>query len=532
MRTRSLLPLAALGLCVLAAPAAAADKAEKADATRIAKLIEQLGNDDFDEREKASTGLDALGEPALDALRQAVKSTDAEVRKRAETLVGKIEKRLEAATALKAKRVHLVYKDTAVKDAVEDFEKKSGCNLALYDPENKLRDRTITLDTGDAPFWRAFDQFCDKAGLKEAEAQDLAPVAPPAAKPPLPAPPGAFAPAPFTPPVVASDHITFIDGKAENLPTDAASAVRVRVLAKADRFGAPQKDEIPFALQLSLEPRLQWRTVEKVTITKAVDDQKQELIQLADPSPAVPAPAPALRVVGFAPGFIGGAVPLPAPVNLGGALIHQDAPFRLRKGEKVSKSLTELTGTVSALILTEAAPIITAPDILKAAGKTFKGGDNGQLKVVEVSKDENGRITLRVELQAPADVVPAGGPIGRGAIRRLGRGVPVAVAPPPAPAGGAVPPGGIVAARGAAVFIGAGLVTSAGGLILLDDKGEAVKLVGVWRVVVGEVGAVNTLQHVLTFQAEKGQEASKLIYSGRKVLSMEIPFTLKDAPLP
>jgi hypothetical protein len=498
MPNRSLLPLAALSLYILAAPAPAADKAEAPAAARVAKLVEQLGNDDFNEREMASAGLDAVGEPALDALRLAVMSTDEEVHKRAETLVGKIEKRLQTASVLKAKRVRLIYKDTAVRDALEDFGKKCGYHLALYDPENKLKNRTITLDTGDAPFWQAFDQFCDKAGLKEADALELARTAPA---------------------VAASDHITLIEGKTEGLPTDPASAVRVRVLTKTDPAVAPQKDDILFALQLSLEPRLQWRTVEKVTITKAVDDQKQELIALADPVPA--APPPALRRGGIAPGFVGGAVPLPTPGNLGGA-IHQDIPFRLKKGDKVSKSLTELTGTVCASIFTEAAPIITAPDILKAAGKTFEGGDNGQLKVVEVAKDANGRITVRVELQAPAGVVPAGGLMGRGAIRRLGRGVPVAVAPV----------GGVVAVIGA----GPGAGVSAGGLSLLDDKGEVVKLIGVqmqFTAVAGAVGGiVNQLQHILTFQAENGQEASKLIYSGRKLLTMEIPFTLKDVPLP
>ena len=103
MRTRSWLPQLALGfgLAVLAAaPAPAADKAEKPDAARIAKLIAQLGSDDFDDREKASADLAAIGEPALDALRQAVKSTDEEVHRRAATLVGGIEKRLESEAAL------------------------------------------------------------------------------------------------------------------------------------------------------------------------------------------------------------------------------------------------------------------------------------------------------------------------------------------------------------------------------------------------------------------------------------------------
>ena len=67
MRYPSLLPLTVLGLSFIAVPALAADKADTADG-RVAKLVEQLGNDDFNEREKASAALDALGEPALDRL--------------------------------------------------------------------------------------------------------------------------------------------------------------------------------------------------------------------------------------------------------------------------------------------------------------------------------------------------------------------------------------------------------------------------------------------------------------------------------
>ncbi len=500
MRYPSLLPLTVLGLSFIAVPAPAADKADG----RIDKLVEQLGSDDFNEREKASAALDALGEPALDALRQAAKSTDEEVRKRAETLVGKIEQRVETAAVLKAKRVHLVYKHTPVKVALEDFEKQSGFRFILSDPENKIGNRTITLDVGDLPFWQAFDQFCDKAGLKEAEAME-----------PAPGGPGGAAPLA----VNGSNPIVLIDGKAQSRPTDAASAVRICMAAKTGQADASQTGDIPCTLHLSLEPRLQWISVEKVRITKAVDDQKQELTQAADPLPS--APRNGFAGVGMAPAISG---------NPEAGSIHQDAFFRLNEGEKYSKSLTELTGTVSASIYTEATPIITAPDILKAAGKTFKGGDNGQFKVVEVTKDETGRITIRVELQAPNDVFPAAGLIGRGALRRLGRGVPVAVGP----AGGPVPPGGLVAVRGA-VFIGGG-GASASGLSLLDDKGEAVKLTSVQMqftpVVAGAAGIVNMLQHVLTFQAENGQEPAKLVYSGRKVLNLEIPFTLKDAPLP
>jgi uncharacterized protein (TIGR03067 family) len=69
-----------------------------ADAERIAKLIKQLGSDAFAKREAANKELDAIGEPALDALRKAVASDgDAEIRRRAEQVIqaiaGRVAKR-------------------------------------------------------------------------------------------------------------------------------------------------------------------------------------------------------------------------------------------------------------------------------------------------------------------------------------------------------------------------------------------------------------------------------------------------------
>ncbi len=538
MRTRSLLPLLALGFGLAAsaaAPAPAADKAEKPDAARIGKLVTQLGSDDFDDREKASAELGAIGEPALDALRQAVKSTDEEVHKRAETLVSAIEKRLEARNALVPKRVHLVYKDTPVKEAVEDFAKKSGYALTLYDPDGKLKDRTVTLDTGDVTFWQAFDQFCAKAGLKEAGAGDLpqpdrapapapgvrapavapggaiqpktqpapapqptpqgavplggaappanvpaVPAAPPAVGAPAP-PPGAvliggfgLAPVPGAP-TTSSDAITLVDGKVDALPTDASSAVRVQALPKADQFGPAPDGELQVGLRLSLEPKLQWQGVDKITVTKASDDQKQDLTQTStDATPANPVGAPA-----------GGPVFGPVPIGQGGA--RQDVLVHLKKGDKAAKSLTELAGTITATVLGETTPVITATEILKANGKVFKGGENGQIKINDVSKTDVGQITIHVELQAPTDVVPVGGggpvgPIWRRPIRR----VPL---PVPAPA----VPGAAPAAVGVAIVIGPGgfgpAMNGAGGLGLVDEKGEPIKQIslGLRRQVVNGV---------------------------------------------
>ena len=109
--------------------------------------------------------------------------------------------------------------------------------------------------------------------------------------------------------------------------------------------------------------------------------------------------------------------------------------------------------------------------------------------------------------------------------RSPGRG-----AAPGGPAIGiAIAPAGRIVVRGG--WNGQG----AAGLTLQDDKGAAIPQIGSqiqFQSTATPNGVVTTQMFVLTFQPEKGQEASKLVYLGRKMLSVEIPFTLKDVPLP
>src|SRR5262249_13471582 len=169
IRTRFLLLILGLGVVGLLSAPVAADN----DADKIDQLIEQLGSGTFKDRESATKALDAIGAPALEKLRKAAESEDLEIKRRAADLVKRIEKRAEVSRVLQAKRVHLVYKDTPLKDAVADFKKKSGYDVALLDAENKIGDRKITLDTGDVTFWEAFDKFCEAAGVQQVTQQDM-----------------------------------------------------------------------------------------------------------------------------------------------------------------------------------------------------------------------------------------------------------------------------------------------------------------------------------------------------------------------
>jgi tetratricopeptide (TPR) repeat protein len=83
-RTATLLAIICTLLCTLLGPAAPDAPPSK---EQIARWIEQLGADDFDVREKASQALWNAGDAAEAALREALKSGDAEVARRARDLL-------------------------------------------------------------------------------------------------------------------------------------------------------------------------------------------------------------------------------------------------------------------------------------------------------------------------------------------------------------------------------------------------------------------------------------------------------------
>src|SRR5438552_8800625 len=104
------------GMTTLAGPG---DAPPGASAERLPALIAGLGSGHFREREAASRELDALGEVALDALRQAVHSADPETRRRAADLIERINTRLTTARILAPTLVALNYKNTPLAEAVD-----------------------------------------------------------------------------------------------------------------------------------------------------------------------------------------------------------------------------------------------------------------------------------------------------------------------------------------------------------------------------------------------------------------------------
>src|SRR5262249_54450922 len=89
-------------IVLLAAPwGLPGDRPDEPLADRVARLVKQLGHKEFAQREAASKELDAIGAPALDALRKAATDADAEIRQRSARLVSAITGRMRAAAARK-----------------------------------------------------------------------------------------------------------------------------------------------------------------------------------------------------------------------------------------------------------------------------------------------------------------------------------------------------------------------------------------------------------------------------------------------
>jgi hypothetical protein len=490
---------------VLLVPAAAPAAEGKAPAPNLPRLVADLGSDDFARREQATRALDALGAPALDELRRAAAGDDAEVRRRARELVEKIERRVETARLLQPRRVHLIYKDTPVADAVADFARQTGFAIELVGDRAKLNDRKVTLDTGPVPFWEAFDQLCRKAGLVEPA---LLPGSGDGRSPQEEQPVWANPYQPYGAGYAPPGRLTLADGEAPALPTFLAGALRVRLLpphvpVSVQYLGDGEK-VVP--LEVTPEPGLSWHGVLSLHVTRAVDDRGQVLTQpaayLGDGGDMAMNPYGGM-VIWDGSGYYN-------PYGNPGSDPRR-VPVRLKTGDRPARQVKELHGTITALAQTPPEPLLEVDNVLKAAGQSVRGVRGGSLKVVAVNAEKDGQVKVEVQVQPPGqdvgDVPVAMGGIG-GRFFRINRAVMMMR-------------GGIEAPA------------DPGTLELLDARGQPFERLDGAAQGRGNPGNGGPQTYELIFRPHPGQaEAARLVYSARRTVTLEVPFMLKDVPLP
>ncbi len=477
----------------------AAEPATKpAEAERVARLIAQLGSSQFAEREAATRALAALGPAALDGLRRAAQADDAEVRRRAQKLLRGVEQRLTADRLLKPRPVHLVYRDMPVTAAVADLAHKTGLRLQIVGDAAPLAQRRLTLDTGETTLWEALAQFCRKAGLTDRGLD-----------------PAAFQEdrSEYNPgqrrlivldrtssdsDVRAVSPLRLADGPWQELPTCYAGAVRIRALPPTKpTANTPQPEgDKSLVLEVIPEPRFQWQSVLAVRVDRAVDSKGPTLKQPVMVSGLGRAAGHAAEEVLI---LWDGSSEFPA--NPFGDARH--VPIRLAPADGPWQHLKELHGTITARVGLPPERLASVDKIFQAAGQTVRTANGNVLQVVEVKRADDGRYQLRMALTAPPpELISAGIPARLIVHKRgwWGQGT------------------GDVSAEGCS-------------FTLLDARGRPFPLAG------GEVQGMlaQGIRHDYTLlyrPLPDGAPPARLQYAGRRTVTIEVPFTLQDVPLP
>ena len=197
--------------------------------------------------------------------------------------------------ALAPTKVHLKFDDTPIDQAVAELSRKIGYLIFLSDPEGKLKNRKITLDTGEVTYWEAVEKLSTAGKLVEGiAALGLTPKN----LPKLPPPPKPGEKIPLikfgdgTPMFRTIRGVLVLEdgtwgkdpfGVWGPLPYPAAqpvdTATAVRVKRSRNFVPATSPGEITCALHVAPEPKLRWNDLVGIRIDRAVDDQGQVLQQ-------------------------------------------------------------------------------------------------------------------------------------------------------------------------------------------------------------------------------------------------------------
>jgi hypothetical protein len=213
---------------------------------------------------------------------------------------------------------------------------------------------------------------------------------------------------------------------------------------------------------------------------------------------------------------------------MGWGMNQQMAVLQLKLGEKEAKKIKEFKCKLT--VSSQSAPqaLITVDNILKAAGKTVKGAKGGSIKVIEADKDEDGNYKVRFELERPAGVnTGMGYGFGGGGIRiGIPGGGPVRV--PGGKGGFQIQVQVGQAGGGIAVAPGGGAFPNFTGITLVDAKGNSLPLVGM-----SANAGQGQKEMTLLFKPTKGQgKPAKLVFTGQRSVSVDVPVTFKNVKLP
>ena len=379
------------------------------DPTEAARLVEKLGSDDFAEREAATKRLEELGTVAIEELRIALKSENAETVRRAQDLLRRAERRLANDKALAPTLVELDAKDQPLDAVLGELSKQAKCDVVIggLKPE-ELAAKKITVSTGGkVPFWAAVLNVCEAADTQ------IAGVA------------GFYAPGSIpTPPTSANLR------RATNVNTAVILEARDKPRRPASVYGAVLVEAVAFPkvaapagqaaalLQAWPEPRLQWEATTAVKVLKATDTKGAKLAMESTVTGETG------ELIATEGGRInrGGMVMVRNPDGTASFVKDTGAAFQLSgvfkpnarqvllrlTADKLNETVNELETTIFARVRSQTEALCTLNGF--EPNKTFsKTGASGVELTVTLGKDERDQAIANVQITYdPKTVQPAG----------------------------------------------------------------------------------------------------------------------------
>ncbi len=464
-------------------------------------LIEKLGAGLFADREAASKELLKLGPAVLPLVEAAAKtSQDAEVRTRAGRLVDVLRSETDAAKITRTTLVKLDYTNIPLGTLLSELKAKTGINLVL-DPDlvtNPLRLVTVKVP-GDIPAWQAVEEVCKAAGLVEVFKNEI----------PAPQKKGRndyeyyspYGPR-VDPPPAHEVAVTLADGVYHTVPGSRSTAVRV--LALPAKFPGSQivrgAGQAVISLDVTPMPSVNWLDVLSIHVHKAEDETGRPVMTCQRPI-NMPTYDPYGNMWGGGMVFWdGGYNSNNRPTTVFNPRV---VPVILKTDDRGSKELKVLEGVVLGDATLKDAPLIVIDNLANAVSTTYAGSLGTQLTVTHFEKEKDGKWKLKVRIErVPQSTFLA---IRRGRMNPNMFGW-----------------GGMIESNGSG-----GLLKQ---LKFYDAKGKDVKQPSANGGNTMFDGMKQTEDCDFTFPA--GASPVKMVMTGTKLVTVEIPFKLENVKLP
>jgi len=473
----------------------------------VAELVERLGSPRYSVRESAMREIQQVGEPALPLLREQLASTDREVVLRAEQLVRLIERQVLQKRLLSSPKLRLVYRNTLFADVVTDVRAKTGLDLQFPTNQGIAKETPITLDTGEVPAFEAIDRLLLTLGAHEqlGRAKPAVPLIEQNARQQLYITRYAPMEAEKTP----ATGLMLARGDRIPLIETISGPVRIRVLP--DGFERTVgSNQVKITLDALPLPSLGWQQWQGVRIDKAIDSNDRYLDPVLKTENGGaelfnPFAMNQNAVIWDDGGFMNEAVTPTDPRHI---------PIHLHFTRETGRTLKELRGTLLAKVLAPPAPVITIADISKLNPKVTHRGENATVQIHSIESQPAGTITVKLSITSAYEASnPQALMMPQGMVRVRGKQMM------------------FLQLDGTASTIP--LSSETARFELRDATGKALKLVGEEPQQTQHMPGSVREELIVRFQRQSGQgEPREFRMMARQSLNLEVPFVLKNVPLP